>query len=360
MILSAGGTGGHIFPAIAIANYLKQKNPDIEILFIGAQGRMEMEKVPNAGYKIIGLPIAGFQRKWKWSNLLLPFKILVSFSKAFSVVRSFKPDIVVGFGGYASGPVLYISSLLGKPTIIQEQNSYAGVTNKILSKRAKAICVAYSDMERFFPREKIKLTGNPVRKDLMELNVNKEDAVKFFGLNQDKKTILVIGGSLGARTINESIEKGLEEFGKNNLQLIWQTGKAFYSRAKEAAEPYSDHVKVFDFINRMNFAYTAADIVISRAGALSISELTLVRKAAVLVPSPNVAEDHQTKNAMALVNKNAAIMVTDAESKNKLISTVIDLLKDENKLQALRDNVGTLSFKDADARITDEILIRAK
>jgi UDP-N-acetylglucosamine--N-acetylmuramyl-(pentapeptide) pyrophosphoryl-undecaprenol N-acetylglucosamine transferase len=252
--------------------------------------------------------------------------------------------------------VLYISSFLGIPTIIQEQNSYAGVTNKILSRRAKSICVAYSDMERYFPQNKIKLTGNPVRKDLSELNVSKEDAIKFFGLTEEKKTILVIGGSLGARTINESIEKGLPELQKKGLQLIWQTGKTFYKRAKEAAEPYGDSVKVFDFINRMNFAYTAADVVISRAGALSISELTVVQKAAVLVPSPNVAEDHQTKNAMALVNKDAAIMVRDDYAAQTLISAVTGLLEDEHKLQSLRDNIGGLAFKDADASITGEIL----
>ena len=335
IILSAGGTGGHIFPAIAIANYLKQVNPETEILFIGALGRMEMEKIPNAGYKIIGLPIAGFQRNWKWQNLILPFKIVSSLWKARSILKSFKPDIVVGFGGYASAPVLYISTLLNKPTIIQEQNSYAGVTNKILSKRVNSICVAYEGMEKFFPKEKLHVTGNPVRKDLANLDVTQQEALQYFGLKQNKKTILVIGGSLGSLTLNESMKNGLQELKHSNVQVIWQTGKSYFNKAKTATADCSDSIKVFDFINKMNLAYAASDMVISRAGALSISELTLVKKAAILVPSPNVAEDHQTKNAMALVNRDAAILVRDIDARKTLIKEAITLSKDSNKILQL-------------------------
>jgi UDP-N-acetylglucosamine--N-acetylmuramyl-(pentapeptide) pyrophosphoryl-undecaprenol N-acetylglucosamine transferase len=353
VILSAGGTGGHIFPAIAIANYIKSNYPGAEILFIGASGRMEMEKVPAAGYHIIGLPIAGFQRKWKSENLLLPIKVLVSLTKAVSVISRFKPDLVIGFGGYASGPVLYISSLLGKPTILQEQNSYAGVTNKILAKRSKAICVAYEQMEKFFPKEKIQLTGNPVRKDLLELPEDKTAASVFFKLSASKKTILVIGGSLGSLTLNESAKNALAELKRLDIQLIWQTGKGYYQKAVIAAADCKDKVKVFDFLNRMDLAYTMADVVISRAGALSIAELAVLGKAVVLVPSPNVAEDHQTKNAMALVNKDAAILVRDDEARTKLFATTLQLLHDEQKLALLKKNIKALSISDADKRIVE-------
>jgi UDP-N-acetylglucosamine--N-acetylmuramyl-(pentapeptide) pyrophosphoryl-undecaprenol N-acetylglucosamine transferase len=353
VILSAGGTGGHIFPAIAIANHIKQTHPQAEILFIGASGRMEMEKVPAAGYHIIGLPIAGFQRKWKTDNLFLPFKIIISLIKAFIVITRFKPDIVIGFGGYASAPVLYISALLGKPAVIQEQNSYAGVTNKILSKRCKAICVAYENMDKFFPKEKLHYTGNPVRKDLINIRASREEAAKFFGLQPNKKTILVIGGSLGSLTLNESAKYALAELKRQDIQMIWQTGKAYFSKAKIATADCSEKIKVFDFLNRMDLAYTLADLVISRAGALSIAELAVLGKPVILVPSPNVAEDHQTKNAMALVNKNAAILVRDADARENLFETAMALLSDENKLQQLRNNILSLAITDADKRITE-------
>ncbi len=360
VILSAGGTGGHIFPAIAIANYIKAKYPDSEILFIGAQGRMEMEKVPAAGYHIIGLPIAGYQRSWKKENLLLPFKVVTSLTKAISVITRFKPDVVIGFGGYASGPVLYISSLLGKPTIIQEQNSYAGVTNKILAKRSKAICVAYEQMDKFFPKEKLQLTGNPVRKDLIQINSDKEEAAKYFGLFSNKKTILVIGGSLGSLTLNESAKNALTELKRSGTQMIWQTGKGYYQKAISATSDCKDKVKVFDFLNRMDLAYTMADVVISRAGALSIAELAVLGKAAILVPSPNVAEDHQTKNAMALVHQGAALLVRDADARQELFNTAMQLLNNGAELDKLRMQIKTLAICDADKRIVDVALKNLK
>lgn len=356
LIISGGGTGGHIFPAVAIANAVKNRlGEEAEILFIGAEGRMEMEKVPNTGYKIIGLPIAGLQRKLDPKNFLLPFKVLKSLRKASSILKSFKPDVVVGVGGYASGPVLFAAALRGIPTLIQEQNSFAGITNKILARRAKKICVAYSGMEKFFPPEKIILTGNPVRKDLTKQSRTREEALSFFQLSPEKKTVLVIGGSLGARTINEAIEKKLSQFQKENIQLIWQTGKYFFERAKKSATENSG-VKVFDFIQKMDMAYAAADIVISRAGALSISELCVLGKPAVLVPSPNVAEDHQTKNAMALVNKSAALLVRDTEAGEKLVDTSLSLLKDESQIAELKKNILTLSVAEADERICDELM----
>ena len=360
VIISGGGTGGHIFPAVAIANYITKNIPDSDILFIGARGRMEMEKVPAAGYKIVGLPISGFQRSWKWENLLLPIKILRSFYRAANVIRTYKPDVVVGFGGFASGPVLYVSSLLGKPTIIQEQNSYAGVTNKILSRKAKAICVAYDGMEKFLPNSKVKLTGNPVRKDLTDLKATREEGLQFFGLDPKRKTILVIGGSLGSLTLNDSVRNFISGIRHSDVQVIWQTGRGYFNKAKTAAADVSERVKVFDFINRMDLAYASADLVISRAGALSIAELTVVGKATVLVPSPNVAEDHQTKNAMALVNKNAAALVKDNEARQALFPTALQLLKDEAKLNDLRANISAMAIRDADARITKEILQHVK
>lgn len=353
VILSAGGTGGHIFPAIAIANHIKQIQPKAEILFIGADGRMEMDKVPAAGYHIIGLPIAGFQRKKIIANLLLPFKVIISLIKATVVITRFKPDLVLGFGGYASAPVLYISSLLGKPAIIQEQNSYAGVTNKILSKRCKAICVAYENMETFFPKEKLHFTGNPVRKDLSYIQASREEAAKYFGLQPNKKTILVIGGSLGSLTLNESAKNALAELKRNDIQLIWQTGKTFFPKAKSATADCSDKIKVFDFLNRMDLAYTLADVVISRAGALSIAELAVLGKAVILVPSPNVAEDHQTKNAMALVNKHAALLIRDAEARKDLFKAALTLLLDSDQLITLQKNIRSMAITDADKRITE-------
>jgi UDP-N-acetylglucosamine--N-acetylmuramyl-(pentapeptide) pyrophosphoryl-undecaprenol N-acetylglucosamine transferase len=358
VIISGGGTGGHIFPAIAIANALKQRLQDkVEILFVGAEGRMEMEKVPAAGYKIDGLPIQGIQRKLSLKNLILPFKILSSLLKANRIINRFRPDVVVGVGGYASGPVLGVASMKGIPTLIQEQNSYAGLTNKILGKRAKKICVAYDGMEKFFPKEKIVMTGNPVRQDITQTDGKKNRAVEFFKLSGDKKTLLVIGGSLGARTINQSIQAGLEKFKTNDVQLIWQTGKAYYTTASEAVGKTDPvRLKAYDFITKMDLAYAMADAVVSRAGASSVSELCLIKKPSILVPSPNVAEDHQTKNAMALVNHNAAILVKDSEAAGNLVDTAIDLLNSEGKREKLSENIGRLALRDSADAIASEII----
>ncbi len=355
IIISGGGTGGHIFPAIAIANALKKKEPEIEILFIGALGRMEMEKIPKAGYRIEGLPIAGIQRKLSMKNLVLPFKVISSMMKARTMIKQFKPDAVIGVGGYASGPVLFMGSMMGIPSLIQEQNSYAGITNKILSMTAKKICVAYDGMENFFPKEKIIVTGNPVRDDIVNLESKRKEGQQFFGLNENMKTLLVIGGSLGARTINESIRLKLKEIFDSGIQMIWQTGKGYFQINADAARDFSDRLKVFEFIDRIDLAYAAADVVISRAGALSIAELCIASKPCVLVPSPNVAEDHQTKNAMALVNKEAALMVKDAEAKEKLIDAIFELMKNEMQQQKLKSNISALAKPDADDEIADEI-----
>ncbi|MEY2829396.1 MAG: undecaprenyldiphospho-muramoylpentapeptide beta-N-acetylglucosaminyltransferase, partial [Bacteroidota bacterium] len=346
-IISGGGTGGHIFPAVAIANALKKNIPDCEILFVGAEGRMEMQKVPEAGYAIKGLPIAGLQRSMDLKNLLLPFKVLKSVTMAMKIITDFKPDVAIGVGGYASAPLLFAAKLKGIPYVIQEQNSYAGITNKILGKWAKKICVAYDGMQNFFPKEKIVFTGNPVRAAISGSKITKQEALAFFDLAENKKTVLVIGGSLGARTINQSIDAGIDFFVQNNYQLIWQTGKSFNAppnlpkgegqrhssvgKVSPSGGDLEGAVRVFDFIKQMDMAYAAADIIISRAGALSVSELCIVGKPCVLVPSPNVAEDHQTKNAMALVNKNAAVLVKDTEAKEKLISTLLELIKDETQ-----------------------------
>jgi UDP-N-acetylglucosamine--N-acetylmuramyl-(pentapeptide) pyrophosphoryl-undecaprenol N-acetylglucosamine transferase len=351
-IISGGGTGGHIFPAIAIANTLKKNIPTAEILFVGAEGRMEMQKVPEAGYSIKGLPIAGLQRSFDLKNLLLPIKVLKSVTMAMKIISEFKPDVAIGVGGYASAPLLFAAKLKGIPFIIQEQNSYAGITNKILGKWAKKICVAYDSMENFFPKEKIVFTGNPVRANISGSKVTKQEALKSFDLAENKKTVLVIGGSLGAKTINQSVDTGSEKINAENIQLIWQTGKGYFETAKQKV---NNSIKVFDFIKQMDMAYAAADIIISRAGALSVSELCIVGKPCILVPSPNVAEDHQTKNAMALVNKNAAILVKDAEAKEKLITTLLELIKDENKQNQLSQNIKQLAIADADERIFKEI-----
>ncbi len=352
-IISGGGTGGHIFPAVAIANALKKNIPDCEILFVGAEGRMEMQKVPEAGYAIKGLPIAGLQRSLDLKNLLLPIKILKSVTMAMKIITDFKPDVAIGVGGYASAPLLFAAKLKGIPYVIQEQNSYAGITNKILGKWAQKICVAYDGMENFFPKEKIVFTGNPVRANISESKVTKQEALQYFDLAENRKTVLVIGGSLGARTINQSIDAGIEKINVGNIQLVWQTGKGYFETAKQKA---NNSIKVFDFIKQMDMAYAAADIIISRAGALSVSELCIVGKPCVLVPSPNVAEDHQTKNAMALVNKNAAVLVKDLEAKEKLISTVLELIIDEIHQNQLSQNIKQLAIADADERIVKEIL----
>ena len=355
VIISGGGTGGHIFPAISIADAIKEKLPNAEILFVGAEGRMEMEKVPAAGYKIIGIPVSGLSR----TNLLKNFKVIAqlfrSLSLAKKIVKEFKPDVAVGVGGYASGPTLWSAAGSGIPTVLQEQNSYAGVTNKLLSKKAEAICVAYDGMEKFFPAENIVLTGNPVRKDLTA-SVSREEALEFFGLDKNKKTILAIGGSLGARTINESILYSLKEI-PEDIQILWQSGKFYDSEAKMALSEAGDvAVKQSAFITRMDLAYAAADLVISRAGASSISELCLLGKPSILVPSPNVAEDHQTKNAMALSTKDAAILVPDAEANMILMPQAFKIVANDVKLKNLSENIKTLAQKDSASRIADIVI----
>jgi len=357
IIVSGGGTGGHIFPALAIANAIKALRPDTEFLFVGAEGKMEMEKVPAAGYKIEGLWISGFQRKLTLSNLAFPFKVLSSLRKAGKILKSFKPDAVIGTGGFASGPMLQVAAKHGIPTLIQEQNSYAGVTNKLLSKKVDRVCVAYAGMEKFFPKEKIILTGNPVRQDILHLEGKRERGLELFGIDGNKRTILVIGGSLGARTINESISLCLEEFAKNNIQLIWQTGKGYADTAKQAVAKYEGKgMKAFDFIQKMDLAYAVADVVISRAGASSVSELCLVKKPTILIPSPNVAEDHQTKNAMALVTYNAAIIIKDSEAKEKLKEQAVKLVKDEEACFKLSENIARLALPDSAIVIANEVI----
>jgi UDP-N-acetylglucosamine--N-acetylmuramyl-(pentapeptide) pyrophosphoryl-undecaprenol N-acetylglucosamine transferase len=356
VIISGGGTGGHIFPAIAIADALKKMDASIEILFVGALGRMEMEKIPKAGYKIQGLPIAGLQRKLDARNFLLPFKVINSIMKARKIVKQFQPDTAIGVGGYASGPMLYAASMMKVPCLIQEQNSYAGITNKRLSKRAQKICVAYEGMENFFPKEKLILTGNPVRKDILNLEGKREEGIKFFGLKRDQKILLVIGGSLGARSINDSIRERLSEISNSGLQVLWQTGKNYFEVNSAAAKEFSEQIKVHAFIDRMDLAYAVADVVISRAGALSIAELCVAKKPSILVPSPNVAEDHQTKNALALVKKNAALLVKDNEAKDKISSEVLKLVNDGEMQKMLSINIAALAKPNADDDIAKEIL----
>jgi len=356
-IIAGGGTGGHIFPAIAIADALKEHLPDCEILFVGASGRMEMEKVPQAGYKIIGLEVVGLQRSITLKNLLFPFRLIKSLLQACKVVRKFKPHACIGVGGYASGPVLFIAALLDIKIYIQEQNSYPGITNKILSKFAKKIFVAYDNLNIFFQQDKIVMTGNPVRKDISENLPSKEEALKFFGLEKNKQTILIIGGSLGARTINEAVEENLELFLKNDIQLLWQTGRIYYDGILERTkEKDTSTVKVYQFIREMNMAYSAADIIISRAGALSISELCIVGKPVILVPSPNVSEDHQTKNAVALVHKYAAVLVKDNKAKERLGNVALDLLNNQHKLDELTSNIRKLAKTNAANEIVEEII----
>jgi UDP-N-acetylglucosamine--N-acetylmuramyl-(pentapeptide) pyrophosphoryl-undecaprenol N-acetylglucosamine transferase len=359
VIVSGGGTGGHIFPAVSIANAIKAEYPDAEILFVGAEGRMEMQRVPAAGYKIIGLPIAGFDRKNLLKNVVVLYKIAKSQWKARKIIKEFRPHVVVGVGGYASGPTLKTAGQMGIPTLIQEQNSYAGVTNKLLAKSAKKICVAYDGMERFFPAEKIIKTGNPVRQNLLDAKVTKADATESFGLDPKKRTVLVIGGSLGARTVNESILQHIEDIrGAKDVQFIWQTGK-YYSEEIHMALAKEDPVqnmKVTDFISNMDNAYAAADLVISRAGASSISELCLLKKPCILVPSPNVAEDHQTKNALALSTKGAAIFVKDSDARNELIPLALKTVVDDAQLASLSENVGKLAYHDSAKKIADEVV----
>ena len=356
-IISGGGTGGHIYPAIAIANAIKEILPRAEILFVGALGRMEMEKVPLAGYEIVGLPIQGIQRKISIDNLSFPFKLYKSIQLAKKIIKDFKPEVCIGVGGYASGPLLYSASKLNIPLLIQEQNSYAGLTNKWLSKKVSKVCVAYPGMENFFPKEKIVFTGNPVRKDIVLSYKKKEEGMTFFNLDKSKKTLLVLGGSLGARTINLAIENGLEKLLKNNIQILWQTGKNYYVQIRERlGDSKNPDLKVFPFISQMDLAYSVCDIIISRAGALSVSEICIASKPAIFVPSPNVAEDHQTKNAQALLKEGAALMVTDGEASENLIHNAIDLLIDETLQKKLADNIEKLAQPDAAGLIAIEVI----
>lgn len=352
VIISGGGTGGHIYPAVAVAQELQKRMPDVEILFIGASDRMEMEKVPKAGYKIIGLWISGLQRSLSFKNILFPVKVIHSVSKSLQILNDFQPDVAIGFGGYASGAMLYAATMKKIPTVIHEQNSYAGITNKILKKRVNTICVAYDKMQRFFPERKIVKTGNPIRQDLLNVDNHKADAIKFFHLDPAKKTILIIGGSLGARTINESILAGLQKFEEADLQIIWQTGKNF----KQADTIQNPSFTIHQFIYEMNLAYAAADVVISRAGALSIAELAQVKRPVILVPSPNVAEDHQTKNAMSLVDREAAILVKDSDAKNTLVDVAIELANNEMKQVLLKSNIATFAMPDAAEKIVNEVM----
>ncbi len=351
-ILSGGGTGGHIYPAVAIANELKRRYPDAEFLFVGAKDKMEMEKVPNAGYKIEGLWISGLQRKLTFKNLLFPFKLLSSLMKAGKIVNKFKPDVVIGTGGFASGPLLKRASAKGIPCVLQEQNSYAGITNKLLAKKSQKICVAYDHMEQFFPEDKIVKTGNPVRGDLVTNNVTKKEALVYYQLDENKPTLVVLGGSLGARRINQLIEKELRFFNDLGIQVLWQCGKLYYNEYKKYQ---SETVKVFDFLNKMDFTYAAADIVISRAGAGSVSELCIVGKPVIFIPSPNVAEDHQTKNASALAVKNAAIMIKESDLNMQFESVFSALFKDEERRDILGRNCKEMAMPNATHDIVNEI-----
>lgn len=357
IIVSGGGTGGHIFPAISIANAVRERCPDSEILFVGAEGRMEMERVPAAGYRIIGLPVAGFNRKNLLKNISVLFKLLKSVRAANKIIADFRPDIAVGVGGYASGPILKAASSKGIPTLLQEQNSYAGVTNKMLAEKASTICVAYEGMERFFPKEKIVLTGNPCRQDLVISEENRRLGYEFFHLDPSRKTILMVGGSLGARTLNASLVAALPDIARSDVQVIWQCGKYYYEDMSrlEREGRLPANVRLYDFVSRMDYAYSVADLVISRAGAGSISELCLLQKPVILVPSPNVAEDHQTKNALALVRKDAAIMISDADAPAKLFATALSLVHDDDRLKAMSLNIGRLAQRDSAKRIVDEI-----
>lgn len=357
IIVSGGGTGGHIFPAVSIANAIKELYPDTEILFIGAEGRMEMQRVPAAGYKIIGLPVAGFDRKHLLKNISVLIKLFRSQLMARKIIKDFKPHAAVGVGGYASGPTLKMAGMMGIPTLIQEQNSYAGVTNKLLAQKAEKICVAYEGMERFFDKDKIILTGNPVRQGLLNKNISREEAIRSFGLAPEKKTILIVGGSLGARTINNCMMQGFDKIKESGVQFIWQTGKIYINEAKQAVKAYGElpMLHVTDFISDMAAAYSAADVVISRAGAGSISEFCLLGKPVILVPSPNVAEDHQTKNALALVNKNAALYIKDSEATQKLLDTAIEAIHNPDLLKELSNNITKLAIKDSANIIAKEV-----
>lgn len=352
-LISGGGTGGHIFPAVSIANALKELDPEAEILFVGALGRMEMERVPQAGYKIVGLPVRGFDRKKPWKNVSVLIDLSKSIRQVKKIIRDFKPNVGVGVGGYASGAAMWAAAKMGIPILLQEQNGFAGVTNKILKDKAAKICVAYEGMEKFFPADKIILTGNPVRQNLLDGRKSEDDG---------RKTLLIIGGSLGARTINEAVIAGLKELMNEGIKVVWQTGKVYYEKCKSAWEAAGSpaNIECLDFLSDMPDRYANADLVISRAGASSISEICLLGKPAILVPSPNVAEDHQTHNAMALVNKDAAVLVRDAEAAEKLIATALELLNDPKRLKTLQTNVLKLAQKDSAKRIAEEVIALAK
>lgn len=356
VIIAGGGTGGHIFPAVAIGHALKRMHPDTQLLFVGALGRMEMEKVPLEGFEIVGLDIVGFNRSNMFKNLSLPFKIIKSALKARSIIKEFKPNVVVGVGGYASFPMLNAAQGMGIPTLVQEQNSYAGKSNKILGRKAKAVCVAYEKMERFFPKEKLVLTGNPVRAKISQSTVTKQEAISWFGLNSEKKIVLIIGGSLGAKSINEAINAGLMDILKEDVQVIWQTGKPYYETAVSSAALHQAKVKVFDFIREMDYAYAAADVVVSRAGALAIAELCIVAKPVIFVPYPHAAEDHQTSNAMALVEHNAAMMVKDSDAKAELVKKLKNLLHDNAMQEVMKNTLRSMAIKNADERIANKVI----
>lgn len=354
-IISGGGTGGHIYPAIAIAEALKKELPEAEFLFVGANGRMEMEKVPQAGYEIEGLWISGFQRKKLWKNISLPFKIISSIFKSRSILNRFEPDAVIGVGGYASAIVLQVAGWRKLPMLIHEQNSYAGKTNKLLAKYAHKICVAYDKMERFFPKEKIQITGNPIRQDILDISNKKAEGLQYYGLQADKKVLLVTGGSLGARTLNDSLANSLEAIREADIQLLWQAGKIYIEEFAPLAQKYPN-IKVLPFLDRMDLAYAAADVVVARAGALTISELCQTGKAAILVPSPNVAEDHQTANAMSLANKQAALLVKDVDARQQLGKTAIELVQNEKEIQNLENNIKKLAKPHAAEEIAKAVL----
>jgi UDP-N-acetylglucosamine--N-acetylmuramyl-(pentapeptide) pyrophosphoryl-undecaprenol N-acetylglucosamine transferase len=356
IIIAGGGTGGHIFPAVAIAHAVQRMKPGTEVLFVGAKGKMEMEKVPQEGFEIIGLDIAGFNRSNMLKNLLLPLKIFKSHLQAKAAIRNFRPDAVVGVGGYASFPVLNAAQGMGIPTLIQEQNSFAGKSNKILGRKAKAICVAYERMERFFPKERLHLLGNPVRKSISQSTITRGEGQIWLGMNSAKKTLLVVGGSLGARAVNEAIDASLEAIVAEGIQVVWQTGKPYIEIAKQRAKGFEGKVKVFEFIKEMDYAYAAADMVVSRAGALAIAELCIVAKPVIFVPLPTAAEDHQTSNAMALVEHNAALMVKNNEAQTELIKKIKTLLHDTSMQEIMIKNLKTIAIKDADERIAAKLL----
>jgi len=359
IIISGGGTGGHVFPAIAIADALKTRIEGVELLFVGADNRLEMEKVPESGYRIIGLPIRGFIRKITLKNISVIMRLYKSLRLSGKLIREFKPDAVVGVGGYASGPVLRVAARMGIPTLIQEQNSYAGITNKLLARKVDKICVAYSDMDKYFPKDKIIMTGNPVRKEIQDPDLNKKraEAIAYFKMESDKKVILILGGSLGARSINNSIMSKLDVLIQTNTQLLWQCGEVYHQKLEKFMESAGNrNVRLLDFISRMDLAYAAADLIISRAGALTVSELCHVGKPVILIPSPNVAEDHQTKNAMALVKKEAAVYIADHEAEDKMIKEAMNILDDQQRSSQLSEKIKGLAVSDSALRIADELI----